>query len=221
MLFSPAEGADGSLRAPQAIIRYNADSVSVKRELSRSEAGQPGSDAKRERHHIDNTDGKYAMNFLEKIHVQGFRRLFDVNLRLNALNVIIGANGSGKTSLLDVFSLLAASASGRLKETISLLAGIDANLTNLLAAEGDKARFMAFDLAMPVPGYMPIDYRIAMTPQGVGYEISDETLTQQRDRKPQPFKHIESHHGDVHYFEPTAGKYPRINNLSKTALCQL
>ncbi len=95
------------------------------------------------------------MNIFEKIHVQGFRRLYDVDLKLKPLNVVIGANGSGKTSLLEVFSLLAASASGRLKETMSDLGGIDANLTNLLAAKGEKARFMAFDLTMGVPGSQP------------------------------------------------------------------
>jgi predicted ATPase len=64
---------------------------------------------------------------------------------------------------------------------------------------------MAFNLAMSVPHYNPIEYRIALTPQGVRYEISDETLTQQRD-KPQPFKHIEAHHGDVRYFAQDGGK---------------
>ena len=47
------------------------------------------------------------MNTFERIHIQGFRRLFDVDIKLNPLNVLIGANGSGKTSILDVFSLLA------------------------------------------------------------------------------------------------------------------
>ena len=54
------------------------------------------------------------MNTFERIHIQGFRRLFDVDIKLNPLNVLIGANGSGKTSILDVFSLLANSASGKL-----------------------------------------------------------------------------------------------------------
>jgi predicted ATPase len=141
------------------------------------------------------------MNIFETIYVHGFRRLYDVDLKLKPLNVVIGANGSGKTSLLDVFSLLASSASGRLKETMSDLSGIDANLTNLLTAKGDKARFMAFHLTMGVQGHNPIEYRIALSPVGVGYEISDETLTQRRDDKPQPFKHIHAHHGDVRYFE--------------------
>ena len=141
------------------------------------------------------------MNIFETIRVQGFRRLYDVDLKLKPLNVVIGANGSGKTSLLDVFSLLAASASGRLKETMSDLGGIDANLTNLLTAKGEKARFMAFHLTMGDQGHDPIEYRIALSPVGVGYEISDEMLSQRRDNKPQPFKHIQAHHGDVRYFE--------------------
>ncbi len=136
----------------------------------------------------------------ENIHIHGFRRLYDVDLKLKPLNVIIGANGCGKTSVLELFSLLAASASGKLRENMSDLGGIDANLTNLLTANRDKARFVTFDLMMGVPGYKPIEYHLSMTPVGVAYEISDEMLTQKRD-KPQPFKHIEAHHGDVRYFE--------------------
>ncbi|MGA2703751.1 MAG: AAA family ATPase [Isosphaeraceae bacterium] len=147
------------------------------------------------------------MRIFEKIRIQGFRRLYDFDLRLKPLNVLIGANGSGKTSLLDVFSLLAASASGRLKETMSDISGTDANLSNLLTAKGEKARFMAFDLTMEVPEYNPIEYRIALAPVGVGYEISDETLTQQLAEKPPPLKHIQAHHGDVRYFvKPKTGK---------------
>lgn len=126
----------------------------------------------------------------ENIHIHGFRRLYDVDLKLKPLNVIIGANGCGKTSVLELFSLLAASASGKLRENMSDLGGIDANLTNLLTANRDKARFVTFDLMMGVPGYKPIEYHLSMTPVGVAYEISDEMLTQKRD-KPQPFKHIE------------------------------
>ena len=98
-----------------------------------------------------------------------------------------------------MFSLLAASASGRLKETMSNLGGIDSVLTNLLTAKGEKSRFMALSLAMEVPGKNPIEYRIALAPVGVGYHISDETLTHRRDNKPQPFKHIQAHHSDVRY----------------------
>ena len=170
--------------------------------------------------------GIEVMNIFEKIRVQGFRRLYDVDLKLKPLNVVIGANGVGRHHFWTCFHCWQPSASGRLKEAMSDLGGIDANLTNLLAAKGEKARFMAFDLAMGVPGHNPIEYRIAMTPQGVGYEISDETLTQQRDRKPQPFKHIQAHHGDVRYFEQEGAKKGLVRpnweyNPTESALSQV
>ncbi len=40
------------------------------------------------------------MEQFERIRVQGFRRLQDLELKLRPLCVLIGANGSGKTSLL-------------------------------------------------------------------------------------------------------------------------
>ena len=77
----------------------------------------------------DETGRRNSDNYDEGCHMKYSRRStsrasdasFDVDLKLNALNVVIGANGSGKTSLLDVFSLLAASASGKLKEKMSEL----------------------------------------------------------------------------------------------------
>ena len=166
------------------------------------------------------------MNRFETIHIEGFRRLHDVQLKLNPLNVVIGANGSGKTSLLDVFSLLAASAAGKLKDTMSDLGGIEGNLTNLGEAKGTRARFMAFKVGMTVSGSSPIDYRIVTAPQGIGYEIVEEILSQQREKKPQPFKHIEAHHTNVRYFDPEAGRRGLVRpnwdyNPAESALSQV
>ncbi len=47
-----------------------------------------------------------AIRFKEVL-VEGFRRLGEVRLALRPLSVMIGANGTGKTSVLDVLSLLA------------------------------------------------------------------------------------------------------------------
>lgn len=163
------------------------------------------------------------MAIFERLHVQGFRRLYDVDLVLKPLNIVIGANGSGKTSLLDVFSLLAASASGALNETISEFGGVDGNLTNLTAANAGAARFMAFELAMSVQGHAPIQYRMSMSPRGVTYEIADETLTQQRQQSPPPFKHIDAHHGVVRYYEQNRGLIPPDweYNAAESALSQV
>ncbi|WP_298859952.1 AAA family ATPase [uncultured Gimesia sp.] len=174
------------------------------------------------------------MSTFERIHVQGFRRLNNVDLKLKPLNVMIGANGSGKTSVLDVFTLLAASASGDLAETISDFGGVDGNLTNLSITNAGtlinlsdkntgKARFMSFDLAMPVTGHNPIDYQISLSQKGAGYEISNELLSQQRKQNSSPFKHLEAYHGNVRYYAPQDGLQPPNwdYNESESALSQV
>ena len=56
-----------------------------------------------------------------RLVVKGYRRLRDVDLELRPLNVLIGANGVGKSSLLDVLDLLAASAGAKLESSLNLL----------------------------------------------------------------------------------------------------
>jgi len=134
------------------------------------------------------------MTLFERIHVKGFRRLADVDLPLRPLCVLIGANGSGKTSLLDVFSLLAASAAGNLKTTLSDMHGMAANITI------DRARQMS----MNVPDYKPLVYELSLAPSAVAYEIAEETLSQDRGH-PSPFKHFQSSHAEIRYYEPSSG----------------
>lgn len=145
------------------------------------------------------------MATFERIHVEGFRRLHDAELQLKPLNVLIGANGSGKTSFLDVFTLLAASAAGGLQETINDLGGVDGNLTNLNAAKKGKSSFIAFELTMPIQDEAPMEYSIALSQQGIVFDIHDESLTQQRSPSPPPFNFIDSHLGDVKYYQEESG----------------
>ncbi|HVA45439.1 MAG TPA: AAA family ATPase [Pirellulales bacterium] len=163
------------------------------------------------------------MTTFDKIHIQGFRRLHDVDLKLRPLMVLIGANGCGKTSLLDVFSLLAASASGDLNQTMSDLGGIESNLSNLASANGGKSRSMAFDLAMGNKHPEPIRYRVALAARGVGYEIADETLTQPQMQEAREIKRIDAHHGDVHYCSPDGSRIaPNWDyDAAETALSQV
>ncbi|MBI3650220.1 MAG: AAA family ATPase [Acidobacteria bacterium] len=135
------------------------------------------------------------MSKFEFIHIEGYRRLFDVPLVMRDLTVMIGANGVGKTSLLDVFSLLAASAKGQLLERIG--GGLEALLTR------NKAKHLAISLEMSVPNYAPLHYSLKLNPiRGSSYEISEEALTQQNNpRTPQPQKHIDSHSVNIRYFD--------------------
>ena len=81
--------------------------------------------------------------------------------------------------------------------------GLGANLTV------DRAQSMSFDLRMAVPSYNPLVYQLTLAPTGVTYEIAEEMLWQQRESVPPPFKHLQSRHGDIRYFEvPDGGLVP-------------
>ena len=69
------------------------------------------------------------MSRINRLKIGGFRRLEQVDLRVRPFMVLIGANGVGKSSLLDAFSLLSASASGKLKEIVSQFGSITSLLT--------------------------------------------------------------------------------------------
>ena len=45
------------------------------------------------------------MPTLESISIKGFKSIRDVEVELRDINVLIGANGSGKSNFLEVFSL--------------------------------------------------------------------------------------------------------------------
>jgi predicted ATPase len=134
----------------------------------------------------------YKMNHIK---IEGFRRLKHIDLPVCPFMVLIGANGVGKTSLLDAFSLLSASAAGGLNNKLSQLGGVANVLTR------GKAEHLSLNVDMDVPGYRPIEYDLKLTKKGVGYAISSEVLSQSRDGFSDVFKHIDSHDGDIKYFE--------------------
>jgi predicted ATPase len=152
------------------------------------------------------------------LSIQGFRRLRDVHFQLRPLCVIIGANGTGKTSILDVVSLLADSARGKLSAAITELTGLASVLTL------DRADDLRLGITMEVSNQAPLEYSLRFKPQGVSYGISDETLTQKRMRDLPPFRHIDSHGPDIKYFEVGQNKLMRPNwehNYFETSLAQV
>jgi predicted ATPase len=139
------------------------------------------------------------------LSIQGFRRLYDVQFSLRPLAVMIGANGTGKTSVLDVLSMLANSAQGRLSDSITDLAGLTSVLTY------DRAEELRLEISMEVQNYQPLEYSLRLRPHGVAYVIDEEILSQRRRVQPPPFLHIDSHGPDVKYFEADQKKLVRPN----------
>ena len=55
------------------------------------------------------------MPALESIAIKGFKSIRDIEVKLRDINVLIGANGSGKSNFLEVFSLLQTIHAGRFR----------------------------------------------------------------------------------------------------------
>ncbi|MBF0132059.1 MAG: AAA family ATPase, partial [Magnetococcales bacterium] len=106
---------------------------------------------------------------------------------------IIGANGVGKTSLLDALSLLSASASGQLNQTLRDFGGVVD-----IATRGSN-NIIKFEAEMGVTGHAPLEYLLQLSAQGHSYIIDRESLSQQRSGFDQPFKHVETDHNGVRY----------------------
>ena len=114
------------------------------------------------------------MRYLQ-IQVKGYRALADITLDLHPLTVMIGPNGCGKTSLLEVFHLLKEAALGRLAETITNLGGLDALLTRTsdvharleIAVRVSEASTRLIE---------PVTYRFVVEPRAIGYAVVMEGL---------------------------------------------
>ena len=137
----------------------------------------------------------------DHIHIRGFRRLKDVDLELRPLCVMIGANGSGKSSLLDAFSLLASSASGELNKKLSDLGG----LTSIQNASEKTGLLFELLLTLPDTKINQLSYLLSISLSNRPYEtsflINKESLIQTLQSNDEPTKKfIESLNGDVRYY---------------------
>jgi len=131
---------------------------------------------------------------LTQMSIAGFRRLFSVDMEMRPLTVMIGANGVGKSSILEVFSLLSASAQGKLKNILSQFGGIQDILTY------DKAETVQFKVSMERPTETPLCYSLTLNLKGMSYEIGSETLTAETPGSPLPY--IDANRTDIRYYRP-------------------
>jgi len=68
------------------------------------------------------------MSKLHRIQIKGFRSIKEMSLELGPLNVMIGANGAGKSNLISFFKLMNELTAGRLQEHIAATGRATANL---------------------------------------------------------------------------------------------
>ena len=61
---------------------------------------------------------------LKSLSVRTFKSLADVTVELGLVNVFVGANGSGKSNLLEALGVLSAAADGRVDDQTLLARGV-------------------------------------------------------------------------------------------------
>ena len=144
----------------------------------------------------------------KQLRVKGFRRLLDVDIPLQPLTVMIGVNGVngvGKSSLLEVLSLLSCSAEGKLRERITSMGGLGSIMTL------GKADQLTLSTKMDVPGFEPLEYELTLAPRGPAYFIERELMFQHHPGHAQPFKHIDSAGEHIRYYDPETSRLTQPN----------
>jgi predicted ATPase len=140
------------------------------------------------------------------IRIAGFRRLRNVDIDMRPLCVLIGANGVGKTSFLDVMALLAASAEGKLNAFVTEMGGLSTMITY------DYAQSLDISISMQAEEFKPLVYDFSITPTRLAYTFKREILTQRQNaRVNDQFNHIDSTNGDIKYYELGTKKLVRPN----------
>jgi len=159
------------------------------------------------------------MHKVSKIQITGFRRLREIAIEMRPLMVLIGANGVGKSSVLDAVSLLSASAGGTMNKALNSLGGLADVCTR------GQLKKMTLKAEMACRPHKPLHYQLELEAKGQGYGIPLEVLSQEREGSyPGPFKHIESHYDDVRYYRIEDKKLVRPDwnhNPLETSLSQV
>lgn len=122
---------------------------------------------------------------LERISIKGFKSIGDVNnLELRPINVLIGANGSGKSNFISIFSFLRELREGKLQEYVLRSGGADRVLhfgsknTDLIEI------FLSFDDAVN-------QYRIKLQPTSGDDLFPEEEVVYFWDKRyPRPYNEV-------------------------------
>ncbi len=82
---------------------------------------------------------------LKRITLKGYKSICELDLSLSSLNILIGANGSGKSNFISVFTLLNQMAEGRLQEYVATRGGADTILH--FGRKGTKSLSVCIEIA--------------------------------------------------------------------------
>lgn len=158
------------------------------------------------------------MTRIEQVRIQGYRRLRDVTVQVRPLTVLIGANGSGKTSYLEAWTLLAGACWLKLADNLTKFGGIASVLTK------DRTDGLTFGVDARTAHGSALEYKLRLEPLGQGYRIAHEELSERPVPVAVPIQHISASGADVRYLDPESGRIVRPNwqfSPLETALAQV
>ena len=105
---------------------------------------------------------------VNKIAVKGFKSIGEAEVELRPVNVLIGANGSGKSNLIEVFSFLRAVRAGRLDDYVARAGGAG----RILHYGAGVTQELRIDVQLGKDGYR---YGVVLKPTGDdGLYVADE-----------------------------------------------
>lgn len=106
---------------------------------------------------------------ITEVRIQGLRTLADVRLKLGGLTVLIGENGSGKSSIIEAFEILRKAAE---PEFLSRLSYIHGGLPNLLRAGASELTLQVSAEVMDIP----LEYSFALSVERSTTVVQQEEL---------------------------------------------
>ncbi len=113
---------------------------------------------------------------IQKLSIEGFRSLKKVEWTPGDLNVVIGANASGKSNLITALEFLSASARGRLSEYVISKGGMAALVWDGQAQDIRFASKISFDDDVTETQFDTLEYRLDMRKRDSAndYLLTDE-----------------------------------------------
>ncbi|MGL6075237.1 MAG: AAA family ATPase [Fimbriiglobus sp.] len=137
---------------------------------------------------------------IRKVRITSFKSLEDVELELGLLNVFVGANGSGKSNLLEAIGILSAAADGRVNDQMLLMRGVRPGLPGLykssFKATKTKPTSIGFEATNDDCHYKVVLNNPTEAPEP-SWKYETEILTQGKKKlvSPKTGKHRNLEHG--------------------------
>lgn len=117
---------------------------------------------------------------MDYIDIKGYKSIKDLHLELKPINVLIGANGAGKSNFISFFSFLKTIYDKQLQYTVAKKGGVDKYLFNGRKETNEIICNLSFDAARNSYGFSletNIDGAFIVTSESFGYRENIKTHT--------------------------------------------